>query len=443
MNPNELPLESENALSAIHSPVYEKLYHGTVRTGKTRNGLKETIAPMFTYPRMDVGIFRANAVDMKTSIRPDLREICSQAWGREIRVQGGEEFHTLHINGGKCRLLGINDEKYLLGTKFDRVFLSQLEQIKLEQYMKLLTRMQGSAVLVNGWPVRRVVSDGNPDEPDHWMYRREAAGQLKIFDFHFEDNPHFYRGGRWTVDGYDYVRRAKKGVTGLYYDRYILGLRVSSQGAVFHIEPCHLIDFLPDLSSYHIFNAIDFGTTGTAVILWIAWQRTLNDMIVFKEWRKSNTNIMEVGDALTAINSMEGIMPELTIIDNDADNASVLDEYFGVRVQMTTKGPRSVERNYQYIAAKLINAAVPDRGNGIRFYTGMPAYFDTNPEVQAKPKDLIQELRRVTRDDAGKIDKQGGHGVDALGYFLAWVILTYQESHDEAHGLNLYDINRG
>ena len=92
MNPRELPIESENAIEAMRCDAPEKLLHGKIRTGKTRMGLKETIAPMFHHRGMTVGIFRASAVDMRTSIRPDLREICSQAWGKEIKVQGGEDF---------------------------------------------------------------------------------------------------------------------------------------------------------------------------------------------------------------------------------------------------------------------------------------------------------------------------------------------------------------
>ena len=98
MNKAELPLESEVAIAAMRCDAPEKLLHGKIRTGKTRIGLKAAIAPMCKFRGMTVGIFRASAVHMKTSIRPDLRDICSQAWGKEIKVEGGEQFHTLHIN---------------------------------------------------------------------------------------------------------------------------------------------------------------------------------------------------------------------------------------------------------------------------------------------------------------------------------------------------------
>ena len=439
---------SETAVSSLGCASPVVLNHGKVRTGKTRCNVHKQLALHFQHRGMVSCVARANNVDLNNTGRQDFRDVSKYDFDdprSPIRSYGGVNFTSLYVNDGEIRFGGLNNPRHLLGTGYDLINTMQLEEITLEQYQLLQTRLSGeNVILPNGSYLMQFISDSNPDEPDWWAYQLEREGVLKIYEFDFTDNPSFFREDRWSKRGYQYVHRLSRTMPpGVLRDRYFHGLRVSAAGSVFTISKVHLIDRLPDIGGYHIFNAIDFATTGTAVILWIAWHRTLNDIIVFKEWRKTNTNIMEVGDTLTSINAMEGITPELTIIDNDGDNASVLDQYFGIRVQMTTKGPRSVERNYQYIAAKLVNTLVPDRGNGIRFYTGMPAYFDPSPEAQTQPKDLIQELRQVKRDTSGKIDKLGGHGVDALGYFLAWVVLTYQESQQESHGLNLYDLNRG
>jgi len=423
LNKTELPLESETALSALNATEGEVLLHGKVRTGKTRIGLKKTIAPMFKYPGMTVGIFRANAVDMKVSIRPDLREICSQAWGKEIKIEGGQQFHTLHINGGECRLLGLNQEDHLLGSKYDRVFLSQLEQINPEQYEKLLTRMQGNAIQINGRPVRQVISDANPDEPDSWIYQREAEQQLRIIDLDFTDNPHFYRGGRWTVDGYDYVKNLKRGITGLNYDRYVLGLRVSAQGAVFHLDDCHFINKgdLPDLSLYHKYIAIDWGWVAPTVVLWIAWNHLLDDVICYREWRTNNEDSISVGNQINEINAQFGETIEDYIIDRDDEKRSNLRKYCGIRAKQVKKFPGSRLAGYNHIHYALKCQSLDEPG-GLRFYRDMLYRSGVDHIAYKGAENMIKEMRTVkfseTRTD--EIEKESDHGPDALGYFYLY-----------------------
>lgn len=420
MNPKELPLESKNAIAAMRCDTSEKLLHGKVRTGKTRMGLKETIAPMFRYPGMTVGIFRANAVHMKTTIRPDLRDICSQAWGKEIKVEGGEQFHTLHINGGKCYLLGLNEDNHLLGTKYDRVFLSQLEQITLEQYLKLKTRMQGDAMRVNGRPVRRMISDANPDEPDSWIYERESEGLLKVIDLDFTDNPYFFRRGRWTVGGFEYVRDLHTSMSGLNYDRYVLGLRVSAQGAVFHLDDCHFINVggLPDLSSYHKYIAIDWGWVAPTVVLWIAWNHLIDDVIVYREWRTNEEDSISVGHQINEINAYFGETIEDWILDKDDEKRSHLRKHCGIRAKQVKKFPGSRLAGYNHIHYALKCASLGEPG-GIRFYRDMLYWSDVDTVAYKGPENMIKELRTVkfSETKVDEIEKEGDHGPDALGYF--------------------------
>jgi len=423
MNPKELPLESENAIAAMRCDAPEKLLHGKVRTGKTRMGLKEVIAPMFKYPGMKVGIFRANAVDMRVSIRPDLRDICSQAWGKEIKVEGGQQFHTLHINGGECRLLGLNQENHLLGAKYDRAFISQLEQINPDHYQKLKTRMQGDAMVVNGRPVRRIISDANPDEPDSWIYEREADGLLKVIDLDFKDNPYFFRNGRWTVGGYDYVRDLHKSMSGLNYDRYVLGLRVSAQGAVFHLDNCHFINIgeLPDLSLYHKYIAIDWGWVAPTVVLWIAWNHLIDDVICYREWRTNNEDSISVGNQINEINAHFGETIEDYIIDRDDEKRSNLRKYCGIRAKQVKKFPGSRLAGYNHIHYALKCQSLGEPG-GLRFYRDMLYRSSVDHIAYKGAENMIKEMRTVkfseTRTD--EIEKEGDHGPDALGYFYLY-----------------------
>ena len=234
LSPQEYPLETERAIHHLGNNAYELCFHGKVRTGKTRLALKRLIGLHFKYFGMTSGIVRKNNVDMNLSIRPDIRELARYSLYSEqspIVARGGHDFNLLRINGGECRLIGLNNEDHILGTKYDLLFLSQLDQIRQADYEKLITRLSGTAIRdANGRPYRQILSDMNPSEPDSYIYEREAAGQMQIVDFDFIDNPHFYRGERWTEHGYYYVKDLRDRLTGLNYDRYYLGRRVSAQG---------------------------------------------------------------------------------------------------------------------------------------------------------------------------------------------------------------------
>ena len=420
LNPKERPLEKATPIRALSSRDDEVLFHGRVRTGKTRVGLKKTIGYHFQHRGVTSAIVRANAVDMTTSIRPDLRDICAGAWGREIKPYGGAHFTELHINGGVCHLIGLNQEQHILGSKYDIVYLSQLEQIPSDQYEKLLTRLQGDAIRINGRSFRQAISDANPDEPDSWIYQREAERQLNIIDFAFEDNPHFYRSNRWTVDGYDYVRRLKKGLTGLNYDRYVLGLRVSAQGAVFQLTDAHFINVgdLPDLSSYHKYIAIDWGWTAPTVVLWIAWNHLIDDVVVYREWRTSNEDSISVGNQINEINEYFGETIEDWILDKDDEKRSHLRRYCGIRAKQVKKFPGSRLAGYNHIHYALKCQSLGEPG-GLRFSRDMLYKSSVDPMSYKGAENMIKEMRTVKFSETkiDEVEKESDHGPDGLGYF--------------------------
>lgn len=76
----------------------------------------------------------------------------------------------------------------------------------------------------------RIICDTNPDNPEHWLKKdyidnQNPEARIKSFHFTLDDNP--------TLPS-EYVKSLKAATpTGMFYDRRILGLWVSGEGAVY------------------------------------------------------------------------------------------------------------------------------------------------------------------------------------------------------------------
>lgn len=425
LSPSEFPLETEHAIRQLGNRSYEVCFHGKVRTGKTRLGLKRLFGLHFQNYGMTSGIVRKNNVDMNLSIRPDIRELSRYSLTSEqspIVARGGHNFTNLYLNGGECRIFGLNNEDHILGTKYDVLFLSQLDQITEAEYEKLLTRLTGTAIRdENGQIWRQIISDMNPSEPDSFMYEREAAGLLQVVDFDFVDNPDFFRGNRWTEHGYHYVKDLRKRLTGLNYDRYYLGRRVSAQGAVFQLDNCHFIETLPDLWDYHKYIAIDWGWQAPSVVLWIAWNHATNDVIVYREWRTTGTDTIRIGNMINHFNEFFNEKIEAYIIDRDKDKRSLLRQHCNISAYEIPKAPGSRLMGYNHIHHALKCKSLEEPG-GLSLYRKMMFRSDVDTLQYKGAENLIKELRTVkfheTRPD--EITKENDHGPDALAGFYLW-----------------------
>ena len=84
----------------------------------------------------------------------------------------------------------MNRPTAILGGQYDFVFLNELSQFSEEQYQLLKTRCSGSSGKwrgENGEIRYQMLSDTNPDEEEHWMYKnRESEGLLRFVPFTFQ-----------------------------------------------------------------------------------------------------------------------------------------------------------------------------------------------------------------------------------------------------------------
>lgn len=426
MSPDELDMQSPTAVESMQSDDPFVCNHGVVRSGKTRANLHKQLALHFQNYGMRSAIVRATNVDMNASIRNDLREISKYPLDdarSPIRSYGGQNFTALHLNGGEIRIGGLNNPTHVLGTGYSLINISQMDEIDEEDYQILATRLSETKALRNdGTYLRQIISDMNPQVPDWWGYNYESQGRMSLYEFKFNDNPSFFNNDLWTRSGYEYVKQLDASLPpGLMRDRYFHGLRVLGTGAVFQLHEKHFIPIgeLPDLSSYHKYIAIDWGWTAPSVALWIAWNHTLNDIIVYREWRTNNEDSISIGNQINAINEHFNETIEDVIIDNDKDKGAMLRKHCGIRAREVKKFPGSRLAGYNYIHNALKNT-LTDAPGGIRFYRDMLYRSDVDTRTYTGAENLIKELYSVkfSDDKIDEIEKESDHGTDCLSYIF-------------------------
>lgn len=165
--------------------------------------------------------------------------------------------------GRRVLFEGANDarsESKIRGMTLQGAYCDELTQFPEDFFAMLLSRLRVSGA--------KLFATTNPDNPNHWLMRRyiERADKLDFLDVKFtiDDN---------TTLPADYVENIKREYTGLYYDRFILGLWVLASGLIYDMFSPEVNGYddrerpkgLPYVSTRTI--ACDYGTTNPCVFL--------------------------------------------------------------------------------------------------------------------------------------------------------------------------------
>lgn len=93
----------------------------------------------------------------------------------------------------------------------------------------------------------------NPESPEHWFYKEWICDLKKHnairLSFRLEDNPALSE---------KIIQRYKSMYTGVFFDRYILGLWCVAEGLVYNFGEDNITDDIPQNGEYYI--SIDYGT---------------------------------------------------------------------------------------------------------------------------------------------------------------------------------------
>ncbi|MGW4822530.1 PBSX family phage terminase large subunit, partial [Streptomyces sp. NPDC004227] len=177
--------------------------------------------------------------------------------GRTVHLVGASDARAEGRLRGLTACLAMADELTLLPEGFVKQLLGRLSV-----------------------PNARLYASTNPDSPSHWVRRdflaREAELDMRSWHFTLKDNPSLTQ---------EYIDSLSIEYTGLWRKRFLEGLWVAAEGAVYDMwdEDQHVVDILPQMHRW-IAVGVDYGTTNAfaAVLLGLGTDRRL---YVASEWR--------------------------------------------------------------------------------------------------------------------------------------------------------------
>jgi hypothetical protein len=325
--------------------------------------------------------------------------------------------------GRTIHLVGDNDnraEDRIRGLTLAGAYADEMTLLHEQFYRMLRTRMS-----VDG---AKLFGTTNPDNPLHWLKKTvlDRATELGFnrYSFRLDDNPGLPPA---------YVKQLKTENTGLFYQRYIDGLWVAAEGAIYSMldledgNRCSWDD-VPYLAEFIL--GVDYGTAGiTHAVLIGVPANPLNlpaqqKLYVVGEWRwdarakqqqltdaeqaKAMSAWLERGAGIPRDKYVPGkgvsvvpIVPHRTAVDPSA---------VSLRRQMYNDGwPGLVNPEFELVI------------DGIRVVSSLMGadrlvfVKDVAPELEEELMGYVWDEKQVEQGKDAPL-KQHDHGVDALRY---------------------------
>lgn len=199
------------------------------------------------------------------------------------------------ILGRRVELIGAYNaaaEGRIRGGTFALVYVDEATLLPREFWRMLITRLRTANP--------HMIATTNPASRNHWL-RKEfilAADDHDMIVFHLvmRDNPLYYPGG---AVGPSYIERMERSFSGVFYQRFILGLWTTAEGAIYEnwSRSRHMVTWadMPPIGDI-LAIGIDHGTTNptSAIMLGITDERDAKGnptprLILIGEWRYDST----------------------------------------------------------------------------------------------------------------------------------------------------------
>lgn len=262
--------EKQAAIYAFPYQGYDALIcDGAVRSGKTANmaiafvlwAMGNFSDRSFAFCGKSVASVERNVVQPVLSTGY-LRQNFKMTFNRSshcLTVRRGNKVNRIYLFGGK------DESSYMLiqGITLAGVLLDEVALMPRSFVDQALARcsVQGARMWFNC----------NPAGYMHWFNQEWILQPEKhnVLHLHFtlDDNPGLDERTK---------ERYRNSFTGIFYQRYILGEWVNAEGLVYDMfdRDRHIVDALPELSSFDTYVSSDFGTQNATVFLLI--QKSLN-----------------------------------------------------------------------------------------------------------------------------------------------------------------------
>ena len=324
LNVNDLPLSRKQALSiagALSTPQMA-MWTGAVASGKTIASLIAFEILVTQAPPSGLIVMCGWTLQSieRNLLDPMMDERVFGEFAAEVHHTAGSG--TAVIFGKTVHLIGASDsraEARIRGSTIALAYIDEAVLIPEAFWVMMLSRLRV--------PGAKLLATTNPAGRMHWLKAgdidRAAEVGMRSWHFTLDDNPFLSP---------QFVARLKRQHVGLWYKRYILGLWVAAEGAVFDMfDPDrHVVDVLPVMKRW-LACGIDHGfknpfaaevlTLGidrrlyfTAEWYWDSKvrQRQLADVQYSAKLREFFASVRHPGSQLY------GIRPERVIVDPSA-----------------------------------------------------------------------------------------------------------------------------
>jgi len=380
-----LPLTSKQRDFIIGSQSRVNLLHGSVRSGKSIVAdirfLEALVRSKSARPPLIVG---RTQTALERNVLDDIRRLVgtenfdykrslklAYIYGRPVLIEGANDESAFTKIAGSTLPFAYVDEGTLIPESFWNMLISRLSE-----------------------PGAQLFGTMNPGGPGHYLKRkwidREADLDLRSWHFSLEDNTHLDPA---------YVAELKRQYTGLFYDRYIRGLWVQAEGAIYRNfrRDLHCVDRLPEGKPSQMVVGVDWGATHpTAYLRALRYGTT---WYIDKEYRRSDLTNGELARDLQAF--LGELYPSAILVDPSAKSFRL--ELLRAGVQMVMQadndvlnGLSRVSNAFETGALKLVEPNCPMTLEELEGYRWDDAATERGLDKPVKEKDdLMDALRYI------------------------------------------------
>lgn len=239
------------------------LASGSAGGGKSRFAAEKVHAFCLKYPGVTALMLRKSREVTTNSIVAFMK---GSVIGDDPRVRhavGNSRFE--YSNGSALIYGGMRDKEQREAIRsvggaggVELIWMEEATQFIEQDFNELTARLRGTKA-----PWRQMILTTNPDSPTHWIYQRlMLGGEASVYLSNARDN---------LYNPEDYHTLLAK-MTGVQYQRLVLGKWVQSEGAVYDEfdTNTHILDVLPYKQWRRAFIGVDWGFTNPGVMqLWL------------------------------------------------------------------------------------------------------------------------------------------------------------------------------
>lgn len=408
----------------------EVILSGPAETGKTRVALEKLDALLWKYSGAQAVMVRKQYSDMPGSCIQTYEKKVLGAWNPEIGEGkggfdqaltpvskfGGEkpQFYS-YPNGSRLWVCGLDKPGKVLSSERDFAYVNQAEELELDDWETLTTRVTGRA---GNAPYAQVIADCNPGARTHWILERARENKLSLFYSRHEDNPTLFspETGLITQQGKRTIETLEN-LTGVRLERLRYGRWASAEGVIYdQWDPAtHLIDPIVLSPHWRRIRVIDFGLVHPFVCAWFAIDFD-GRLYLYRQIYMTGRTVATHARQIVELTGDEFI--EATICDHDAEDRQTLQEN-GISNLAARKDVLLGIGRVQDRLKKQIDGRAR-----LFIFRDSLVEVDQSLKMAHKPYAVEQEIDGyIWMDNAKKEQpvKQDDHGLDVVRYACTYV----------------------